>query len=466
MALETSTGELEILTIPRSADAPGELEKWEPVYERRQDDVIIPLNSVVSIWWGNRDYDGVIHPLFLSETESAWDIYGDDVVDNDEDGELEVNTKEEIIAGLNATKETLDGNARFEKIDPVLVKGRILYSLDESGGLVETENTEAWSYVNFSINHNVAPARMALGEGGCDDCHVSEAHFFKGRRVLDPYGLDSEPVTEANGRSFGCIPISFQINAFHQDILSPLVSIGMILLVFFVTVHYHSYGPKRISFVPYSGEVKRFSMLERGVHLFRLISFVLLTVTGLILAFNASEWLDLLFRSPEQMLSIHIWAGVVFIITTLFGIVIWFKDAIFASHDKAWVKIIGGYLGYKGEVPAGRFNAGQKMFYWYTTVFGLIMSITGVILIFRYSFELSVICITSTIHNFFGFVLIAGVLAHAYLGTVANPGTWRVLVDGYVTEAWAKHHHLFWYRQLKEKNEDSKDTESDEEDES
>jgi formate dehydrogenase subunit gamma len=138
----------------------------------------------------------------------------------------------------------------------------------------------------------------------------------------------------------------------------------------------------------------------------------------------------------------------VFILTTVLGIAACFKDAIFASYDREWVKRIGGYLGFKGEVPAGRFNAGQKMFYWYSTIFGLIMSITGMLLVFKYSFPLSTICMTSTIHNFFGFVLIAGVLAHAYLGTVANPGTWRVLVDGYVTREWAKHHHPNWYRKL------------------
>ena len=44
--------------------------------------------------------------------------------------------------------------------------------------------------------------------------------------------------------------------------------------------------------------------------------------------------------------------------------------------------------------------------------------------------------------------LIAGVLAHAYLGTVANPGTWRVLVDGSVTREWARHHHPNWYKAL------------------
>ena len=137
-----------------------------------------------------------------------------------------------------------------------------------------------------------------------------------------------------------------------------------------------------------------------------------------------------------------------FIVTTLGGILLWFRDAFFESYDKDWVRKMGGYLGHKGEVPAGRFNAGQKMFYWYSGILGLLMSITGLVLIFKGAFSLPTICITSTFHNLLGFFLIAGVLAHAYLGTIANPGTWRVLIDGSVTREWAEHHHPNWFRAL------------------
>ena len=70
------------------------------------------------------------------------------------------------------------------------------------------------------------------------------------------------------------------------------------------------------------------------------------------------------------------------------------------SYDKIWVRRKGGYLGHKGEVPAGRFNAGQKMFYWYTTAFGIIISVSGVVLIYKFSFPLSVICVTSTMGSY------------------------------------------------------------------
>jgi formate dehydrogenase gamma subunit len=94
------------------------------------------------------------------------------------------------------------------------------------------------------------------------------------------------------------------------------------------------------------------------------------------------------------------------------------------------------------------------MFYWYTTAFGVIMIVTGLILLVKDWFMLSTICVTSTVHNLFGFVMIAGVLAHAYLGTIANPGTWRVLVDGSVTKEWARHHHPNWYRRIMGEHED------------
>jgi formate dehydrogenase subunit gamma len=55
------------------------------------------------------------------------------------------------------------------------------------------------------------------------------------------------------------------------------------------------------------------------------------------------------------------------------------------------------------------------------------------------------------VHNLIGFVLIAGVMAHAYLGTIANPGTWRVLVDGSVTREWAQHHHINWFKEVMRK---------------
>ncbi len=452
LGVDASTGRLEFIVRPRESRAAGEEGLWRPDYERRSDGIVYPINHVLTVWWGNRDGDGLVYPLFLREHEAGWTRYRDQVTDDDGDGRPEVNREEEILAGLRAFAETLKNNKRFARVQPVFVKGETAYELAEDGGLrrwpVRGTSLEHASYVNFSINHNVAPARQALGANGCGDCHVPQAHFFKGKRTVDLYGEDGAPTQRSHGSFLGCNPLAFFINSIHQRIVSPYIGPVIMLVMFLIVLHYHSYGPKRITFDPYSEEIQRFNLFERVVHLFRLIAFIILAVTGLILAFNLHLWQQLLFGSPATLWKFHVWAGVTFIATTLAGLVVWFRDAAFESYDREWIRKLGGYLGHRGEVPAGRFNAGQKMFYWYSGVLGLVMSVTGVVLIFKSAFQLSTVCLLSTAHNLFGFFLIAGVLAHAYLGTVANPGTWRVLVDGSVTREWAQHHHPNWYKAL------------------
>ncbi|HOP05919.1 MAG TPA: formate dehydrogenase subunit gamma [candidate division Zixibacteria bacterium] len=447
VGFDVTSGEQVLYVKPDSVRSIGDRGDWSPTYERRHNKELYPLNSVQGVWWANMTADSVLYPLFLREQEKGWKMMTDVITDDNNDGEPEINRPEEITAGLKTMAESLVGNARLDQIHPVLIKGNKAWHLGENGQ-AEILLDSVPSSVDFSISHNVAPAREAFGANGCLDCHDAKASFFKGKRVIDMYAADGLPVTINNGRRFGCNPLSFAVNSFHQQILSPLVSIGIIVLVFLVTAHYHRYGPKRIPFVPNSGEVRRFTTTEQAVHNFRLIAFIILGGTGIILAQNLILWQELFFRSPQEMLWVHIISGIVFIVTTAIGAVLWFKDALFASYDRDWVKRIGGYLGYKGDVPAGRFNAGQKAFYWYTLLFGGIMAVTGIILIFKDAFPLSVICLTSTIHNLIGFILIAGVLSHAYLGTVANPGTWRILVDGYVTREWARHHHRQWYDKL------------------
>ena len=447
---DASSGKLVWETMPPGYGSFSKLASWKPTYERRADGKIYPMNPIMAIWWGNRGEDGIVYPLFTREVARAYNAVSGSFTDDDENGRPEINTRDEIMTMMAEVKTSIENSKRFSVVDPVFVKGGYIYYLDEAGELVYEHDHIAESH-NFSINHNVAPARMALGANGCADCHAGEAHFFKGLVLVDPLNMDNEVVYGHNGEAIGCKPWIFQVNALHQQFGSPFVSFSIVIVVFFVMLHYHSYGPKRIEFHPGQGDIQRFTRSERIVHLGRLMAFVVLAVTGLIFAFNLVHWQTLLFSTSDTAYSFHMWFGFLFILTTLAGTGLWFRDAIFASYDKAWVKLFGGYLGAKEEVPAGRFNAGQKVFYWYTTIFGLMMALTGLMLVYKEAFPLGIVCLTSTIHNFVGLLLIAGVLSHAYLGTVANPGTWQVLVDGVVSRTWAKHHHPNWYRELLEK---------------
>jgi formate dehydrogenase subunit gamma len=47
------------------------------------------------------------------------------------------------------------------------------------------------------------------------------------------------------------------------------------------------------------------------------------------------------------------------------------------------------------------------------------------------------------------FILFAlSLVFHIYLGTAAEPGTFRSMTRGTVTRAWARLHHPRWYREV------------------
>jgi hypothetical protein len=44
--------------------------------------------------------------------------------------------------------------------------------------------------------------------------------------------------------------------------------------------------------------------------------------------------------------------------------------------------------------------------------------------------------------------MLAGFIIHIYEGTAAQPGTFRSMIDGTVSRAWAWTHHPAWYKEV------------------
>jgi formate dehydrogenase subunit gamma len=229
-------------------------------------------------------------------------------------------------------------------------------------------------------------------------------------------------------------------------------------------LHYTGQGPKGADFTYEPAEILRFRLSERWTHLVRMTTFILLALTGYIFFYNNVTLLRLFFASPHSAVVFHWVVGLIFVAASIVSVILWAKDANFAGYDKEWLRKHGGYLGGKEiEVPAGRLNAGQKIFLWLTAALSLIMGVTGVLLIFKDSLPLTFNCVTSTVHGLFAVIFLAAVIAHAYLGTIANPGTWRALIDGKVGRKWAKKHHSEWYKNLIAKEQLEKPAEKSEE---
>jgi len=444
----------------------GQAFTWRPRFQRDKEGKLEPVNALLPVFYTNKNSDGIYYPLFMREIKKAYgQVKGQLKPKNPK--KPKIHTPEQIKIMLTGVGKALEGNKRFQAISPRMHKGGKIYSLNDKGEVVKGEDhTWVGHLEGFNINHNVAPATLALGANGCGDCHSSDAHMFKGQIVTNMWGPTGKPTFISSGRLFGCRPWAFYLNQFHQTYLSPYVSILLLLLVFGITLHYTGQGPKGADFTYEPAVIERFRLSERWTHMVRMIAFLLLTLTGYIFFYNNVTLLGMLFNSPAGAVIFHWVTGLIFIAASIVSLVLWAKDAKFANYDREWLKKHGGYFGGKEvEVPAGRLNAGQKIFVWLTGILSLIMGVTGVLLIFKNNLPLTFNCAMSTIHGLFAVVLVAAVIAHAYLGTIANPGTWRALIDGKVGRKWAQKHHSEWYKEIQEKEPQEKPADKPEESE-
>jgi formate dehydrogenase gamma subunit len=451
-----------MVNIPKMVPEPGAKKigqefTWKPRYQRLERGKLAPVNALLAVTYTNKDKDGKYYPLFMRELKKGYEAAKGQL--NPQNPQRpDLHTPEQIKIILTSLNTTLKGNQRFGAISANLHKGGKIYSLNDKGELVEGEDHTFVGHVEgFNINHNVASATQALGAGGCGDCHTAEAHMFKGKIVTDMWGPNGKPTTINSGRLFGCQPWAFYVNQFHQTYLSPYAALVLLILVFGLVLHYTGQGPKGADFTFEPAEILRFRISERWTHLVRMTTFILLALTGYILFYNNVTLMRLFFASPQSMIIFHWVVGLIFVAASIVSVVLWAKDAKFAGYDKEWLRKHGGYLGGKEvEVPAGRLNAGQKIFLWLTAALSLILGVTGILLIYKDSLPLTFNCVASTIHGLFAVIFLAAVIAHAYLGTIANPGTWRALIDGKVGRKWAKKHHSEWYKDLTAKEQGEK----------
>ncbi len=200
--------------------------------------------------------------------------------------------------------------------------------------------------------------------------------------------------------------------------------------------------------------IERFSPADRYAHWLVAITWVTLAITGLILSLGKSVLLPLIGYTLFSWLAIlaknlHNFIGPILIIGVPWLFVRFIRDNGVGADDVRWFANIGGY--FKGhEYPSGRFNAGEKLVFWFVLViFSITLIVTGLILVFpNFNQTRATMQVTNVIHMIAAYVAIALACVHIYLGTIGMEGAYRAMRYGYVDESWAKHHHLRWYERV------------------
>ena len=236
---------------------------------------------------------------------------------------------------------------------------------------------------------------------------------------------------------------------------------GFLISLFLVPVagaiHYMIIGPKVFS---HDGKkIYAFSLFMRVMHNLAALAFLILIPTGFIMAFGEFFGGGMFVRICKHL---HGIATPIFAITVLPMVVAWIRDMIFNMDDVKWMMIVGGYLSkVKRPIPAGKFNAGQKAWFWIAMPGGIVMILTGAImfflnadLTFMASFakmnQIDFLRVSAIIHNVLGMVVATFFMVHVYMAAIAIHGAIHSMITGYKEEEEVAILHSSWYRQLKE----------------
>jgi formate dehydrogenase subunit gamma len=96
----------------------------------------------------------------------------------------------------------------------------------------------------------------------------------------------------------------------------------------------------------------------------------------------------------------------------------------------------------------GKYNGGQKIFFFAVSLGALGLTVSGVILWFPPSFPQWLRELGILLHEITFILFTVAIVFHIYLGTGAEPGTFRSMTRGTVPVSWARLHHPRWYREI------------------
>jgi formate dehydrogenase subunit gamma len=199
--------------------------------------------------------------------------------------------------------------------------------------------------------------------------------------------------------------------------------------------------------------IQRYRVAERLVHALAGGTYVYLLLTGLAFWTPALFWLAVVLGGGFLSRMLHPWAGLAFTATVVWMVVAWRRDMRISAEDRRWRQAIARYIRNEDSLvpPAGRFNYGQKMFFWLMAWGGLALLASGLVMWFVDSIPselLAVRTVATFLHALAALVTIGGFIVHVYMGVAVVPGGLDAIVHGEVSEEWARQHHPLWFAQL------------------
>ncbi len=224
--------------------------------------------------------------------------------------------------------------------------------------------------------------------------------------------------------------------------------IGIAAIVGAIALFYLIRGRMRIDGGRSGRMVVRFSLAQRVVHWVIAALFLLLGLTGLILLFGRPFLIPLIGKPAFSILATssmqaHNLFGPIFIVSLTALFFTFVRGNLPSLRDINWVVRAGGLFG--GHASSGRYNAGEKAWFWTATLAGIALSTSGIMLSFPDDLGThSLLHQAELLHAIAALVFIGFGIGHIYLGTIGTEGAIEGMVNGDVDENWARTHHDLW----------------------
>ena len=201
-----------------------------------------------------------------------------------------------------------------------------------------------------------------------------------------------------------------------------------------------------------NGEIVRHRRASRLIHWSVAFTFFLSLVTGMPIWAPIFRWMAAFVGGLEVARVIHPYVGVLFFLVSVLQFFHWLGDMHFRSEEKGWWRPskLTSYMRYEDEpeYEVGKYNAGQKGFFWAVTLGALGLLVSGVVMWFPLRFPPIVRELAILLHDITFILFFIGIVTHIYLGTAAEPGTFRSMIRGTVTRPWARLHHPGWLKEV------------------
>jgi formate dehydrogenase subunit gamma len=198
------------------------------------------------------------------------------------------------------------------------------------------------------------------------------------------------------------------------------------------------------------GKIVRHGVAARVIHWTVALFFVLALFSGMPIWSPIFGWMASLMGGLHVCRWLHPFVGTAFFFSTIAMWAHWRSDMKMTEADRGWFgpKLIA-YLKFSGEDPeVGKYNGGQKLFFYAAVLDALLLLLTGFVLWFPMNFGAGLREASIVLHDL-GFIFFGvSIVAHIYLGTAAEPGTFSAMSRGTVSKAWARLHHPKWFRQV------------------